>query len=124
MENLLKLHRKKSDFTDAIQAAAKHFKIRAVFIEKDYWVTYVLKNLVDSEYSKSVLFKGGTSLSKAYKIVERFSEDIDLAIIPTSKVSQNVLEKLVSTVDRKIALFPLKEDERKSFTSKNKKFRQ
>ena len=124
MENILKLHRKKTDFTAAIQTAAKHFKIREVFIEKDYWVTYVLKNLANSPYSEKVVFKGGTSLSKAYKIAERFSEDIDLAIIANSKSSQGALDKLIMEVEKKIALNPLKLDKKPSFTSRNKKFRQ
>ena len=120
----MKLHRKKTDFTAAIQTAAKHFKIREVFIEKDYWVTYVLKNLANSPYSEKVVFKGGTSLSKAYKIAERFSEDIDLAIIANSKSSQGALDKLIMEVEKKIALNPLKLDKKPSFTSRNKKFRQ
>ena len=124
MENILKLHRKKDDFTAAIQIAAKHFKIREVFIEKDYWVSYVLKNLANSRYSERVVFKGGTSLSKAYRIAERFSEDIDLAIISNSKSSQSALDKMIVAVEKEIALNPLKIDKKLSFTSRNKKFRQ
>ena len=120
----MKLHRKKADFTAAIQTAAKHFKIREVFVEKDYWVTYVLKNLANSQYSDKVVFKGGTSLSKAYKVAERFSEDIDLAIVASTKESQDELNKLITMIEMEIALEPLDVDEELSFTSKNKKFRQ
>jgi len=49
-------------------------------IEKDAWVTLILRMLFSSELSPYIVFKGGTSLSKAYKIIERFSEDIDLVI--------------------------------------------
>lgn len=49
-------------------------------IEKDWWVCLVLKAIFQSKYADSVIFKGGTSLSKAYQLVERFSEDIDLII--------------------------------------------
>ena len=49
-------------------------------IEKDAWVTLVLKMLFHSEIANHIVFKGGTSLSKAYGIIERFSEDIDFAI--------------------------------------------
>jgi predicted nucleotidyltransferase component of viral defense system len=49
-------------------------------IEKDAWVTLVLRMIFNSEIEQYLVFKGGTSLSKAYKLIERFSEDIDIAI--------------------------------------------
>jgi len=52
----------------------------AFAIEKDAWVSLVLRMLFLSEISKHLIFKGGTSLSKAYQLIERFSEDIDFAI--------------------------------------------
>ncbi len=52
----------------------------AFAIEKDAWVSLVLRMLFLSEISKHLVFKGGTSLSMAYQLIERFSEDIDFAI--------------------------------------------
>ena len=49
-------------------------------IEKDWWVTQVLRVLFSLPYAEHLSFKGGTSLSKAWNIIERFSEDIDIAI--------------------------------------------
>ena len=49
-------------------------------IEKDAWVTLVLRMLFASKLHDHIVFKGGTSLSKVYNLIERFSEDIDLAI--------------------------------------------
>jgi len=50
-------------------------------IEKDFWVCWVLKKLFESkELSQHLVFKGGTSLSKVYGVIDRFSEDIDLII--------------------------------------------
>jgi len=49
-------------------------------IEKDAWVTLVLRILFRSEIKNHIVFKGGTSLSKAYGLIERFSEDIDFSI--------------------------------------------
>jgi hypothetical protein len=49
-------------------------------VEKDWWVTLILKAVFLTEYAPHLLFKGGTSLSKCWKLVSRFSEDIDLAI--------------------------------------------
>jgi hypothetical protein len=51
-------------------------------IEKDWWVTLVLKAIFSLPFSKYIVFKGGTSLSKGWKLIERFSEDIDLAVNP------------------------------------------
>jgi len=52
----------------------------AVAIEKDWWVTLCLKASFSLPYSEHIIFKGGTSLSKGWDLIERFSEDIDLAI--------------------------------------------
>jgi predicted nucleotidyltransferase component of viral defense system len=49
-------------------------------IEKDARVTLILRIIFSSRIEQHLVFKGGTSLSKAYKIIERFSEDIDIAI--------------------------------------------
>jgi predicted nucleotidyltransferase component of viral defense system len=49
-------------------------------IEKDWWVTLALKMLFTSKYSAFFTFKGGTSLSKGWGIIDRFSEDIDIAL--------------------------------------------
>jgi hypothetical protein len=47
-------------------------------LEKDVWVVWILGALFDSSLTADLTFKGGTSLSKAYKVIDRFSEDIDL----------------------------------------------
>ena len=52
----------------------------SVAIEKDWWITLVLNASFSLSYSKNIVFKGGTSLSKGWNLIERFSEDIDLAI--------------------------------------------
>jgi len=59
-------------------AAKKGFVENAA--EKDWWVTMVLKALFSMDVSKYLLFKGGTSLSKGWNLIKRFSEDIDLLI--------------------------------------------
>ena len=56
--------------------------ITAKAIEKDWWVTLTIKALFESPYAKFFIFKGGTSLSKGWKLIERFSEDIDIALDP------------------------------------------
>jgi predicted nucleotidyltransferase component of viral defense system len=89
-----------NDFVDAIESAAAHFKMRAIFIEKDYWVTHVLKNLSTSKLLDEVVFKGGTSLSKAHDCINRFSEDIDLAILKTEDMSGNQITNKIKAAEK------------------------
>lgn len=96
------LHKSPQIFKEAIEATAQYMKIRPVFIEKDYWVCYVLKNLSQSKYADDIVFKGGTSLSKAYACIERFSEDIDLAILSPQEHTGNQLAKLLKTISENI----------------------
>ncbi len=74
------LHKDITAFKAAISTASENLKILPVFIEKDFWITLVLKRLADSKYKDKVVFKGGgTSLSKGYKLIQRFSDDVDIA---------------------------------------------
>jgi len=61
-----------------IETAARR-AIAPVVVEKDYWVCVVLKALFDEPQPIDLIFKGGTSLSKGYGLIDRFSEDVDLA---------------------------------------------
>lgn len=61
------------------QASAKE-GINANLVEKDWWVCQVLKALYSLPCAGNISFKGGTSLSKCWKLIERFSEDVDIAI--------------------------------------------
>jgi hypothetical protein len=63
------------------EAAAERGDISAAVIEKDFWVCWTLKQLFALDASPArLIFKGGTSLSKVYGVIERFSEDIDLSL--------------------------------------------
>ena len=55
-------------------------RLPAAAIEKDWWVVQTLRLVFELECADSLVFKGGTSLSKAWGLIERFSEDIDLAL--------------------------------------------
>ena len=61
------------------QTEATHPGVNQVAIEKDWWVTVTLKALFQTDCREWLIFKGGTSLSKGFNIIERFSEDIDYA---------------------------------------------
>ena len=68
--------------------AAAGIGIRQDMIEKDFWVSWVLNRMFsDEELARIFLFKGGTSLSKAFNCIRRFSEDIDL-LLALSEVSE------------------------------------
>ena len=72
------------DFRDAIAAAANYFSSQGLteqFIEKDYYITEALR-MIAGLYPERVIFKGGTSLSKGWNLINRFSEDIDLFFNP------------------------------------------
>ncbi len=98
----MNLHENTQAFEDAIRATSDHFNIREVFIEKDYWVTFILRRLSLSENKDKVVFKGGTSLSKVYKLIERFSEDIDLAIIKEPGQSDNQIGRLIKSLQTEL----------------------
>ena len=70
------LHEERDLFRKIIISASEQLGIVPQMVEKDYYVTMILRLLSDSY--NNVVFKGGTSLSKAYNIISRFSEDIDV----------------------------------------------
>jgi hypothetical protein len=102
-------------------------------IEKDYWVVWTLERLFSLEKLKSHLtFKGGTSLSKIYGLIDRFSEDIDLSIerdffgfgspddpenAPSKKKQQTVLDNLAKACSSYVQTQML-EDLKNAFTAK------
>lgn len=71
------LHKDEKLFRQTVSSAALEMQLPVSVIEKDYYVTMILKRL--AEASSDCVFKGGTSLSKCYHVIDRFSEDIDIA---------------------------------------------
>jgi predicted nucleotidyltransferase component of viral defense system len=95
----MKLHNYKDAFEGAIVATAQHFGISEVYIEKDYWVTLALKQIFTDANSKDIaVFKGGTSLSKCFSIIDRFSEDIDMVVIKEDGETDNSLKRKLKKV--------------------------
>ncbi|MGK2959329.1 MAG: nucleotidyl transferase AbiEii/AbiGii toxin family protein [Acidimicrobiales bacterium] len=92
------LVREEPDAFDALRdAAAERHGVDPGSIEKDYWATEVLRSATTPlDGVDCFVFKGGTSLSKAYGIIERFSEDVDLLVI--SEHSGKALKRLLRTV--------------------------
>ncbi|MFB2838603.1 nucleotidyl transferase AbiEii/AbiGii toxin family protein [Floridanema evergladense] len=99
------------DFRDAVIAAREHFAsfgLTEQFIEKDYYVTEALR-IVATNWPNQVIFKGGTSLSKGWKLIERFSEDIDLflnrqAFVPP--LGANRVDRELETIETVVGNHP------------------
>lgn len=85
-----------AEFAPTIDAAAGQLGISPAAVEKDYWVSEALRALANGN-GRDFVFKGGTSLSKAYRIIERFSEDIDVLVIPGQR-SKGATHSLMKTM--------------------------
>ena len=73
------LDQHKEQFADAIRLASETLGISPIYVEKDYWITKMLRRLSESNLATHIVWKGGTSLSKGYGVIDRFSSDIDVA---------------------------------------------
>jgi len=86
------------DFEQAVLHAQEHFRdrgLRPAIIEKDYFVTEALRVLAEAVGDK-IIFKGGTSLSKGWNLIQRFSEDIDIFLDPqafTPMLGKNAIDR-------------------------------
>ena len=94
----MNLHEDKSIIQEAIVATAQHFKIPEIYIEKDYWVTLALHEIFHSPLAKEAVFKGGTALSKCHKLIERFSEDIDIVVLRKDGENDNQLKNKLKAI--------------------------
>lgn len=88
------LHEEREVFFNAVNLASVREAILPTVVEKDYYVTMILRRL--SEKLGFIVFKGGTSLSKCHKVIKRFSEDIDITI--DEKLSQGQMRSLKHTI--------------------------
>jgi predicted nucleotidyltransferase component of viral defense system len=103
-----------SDRREALNIAASETGRPANLLEKDVWVVQALDVLFSSEFGPHLVFKGGTALSKVHRVIERFSEDVDvtydirelapdetakamkeLDVIPESRSQQSKLSDLI-----------------------------
>lgn len=118
----MRLHEDAESFSELVQVTAENIGLPQVYVEKDYWVTKALKHLSESAHVNEVVFKGGTSLSKAYRLIDRFSEDIDLAVFAgdmNDKPRKDLLKGVETTVTNGLIL--VQNDERESKGSRYRK---
>ncbi len=90
------LHNDKELFEQTVLLVARDTNINPAIIEKDYFVTLFLKEMVSRQ--PNLVFKGGTSLSKCYKLIKRFSEDIDLNIETDGNPTEGQKKKLKANI--------------------------
>lgn len=90
------LHNDKAVFEETILKTSEYLGVKVKIVEKDYYVTLFLKELVTA--MPDIIFKGGTSLSKCYHVIKRFSEDIDLNIQSENKPSESKRKKMKSSI--------------------------
>ena len=115
----LRLRENPDDLAALIARSSSARGIPQAFVEKDFWVTEVLRSVAEPldtlipsgvELAPHVVFKGGTSLSRAYHLIQRFSEDIDILVEPGSLVlGSNQLDKLLERIDKRARPFVLEE---------------
>ncbi len=118
----MNLHEDEEVFAELVAITAETIGLPQVYVEKDYWVTKALKHLAESRHVSEVVFKGGTSLSKAYRLIDRFSEDIDLAVLAGGK-GDSARKRLLKSVEATASkgLTCVKGDARESKGSKFRK---
>ena len=99
-----------SEFEQAMLRAAEHFGVSEQFVEKDYYVTEILR-IIAERLGDKAMFKGGTSLSKGWGLISRFSEDIDLFVNPDrfaprpgKRKMDRILKELAAAVSQHPAL--------------------
>ena len=90
----------------AFLLAAQKKGLPEPIIEKDWWVSQVLNIIFNLPIADQLVFKGGTSLSKAWNLIERFSEDIDLAVNPAYfSVTETPTKKQIKQLRKRSSLF-------------------
>lgn len=80
-------------------------RIPVQFVEKDFWVTELLRAVVSgaADAGAVAVFKGGTSLSKGYRLIERFSEDVDILLVPPRGLGEQARHRVLKRICRTVA---------------------
>jgi hypothetical protein len=97
------------DFDVLVGRVAEHLGFPTAFVERDYWITEILRSISQpiEDYEANVIFKGGTSLSKGWRLLQRMSEDVDV-IVTFGQISKNgrdrALKLVIERVERDIGV--------------------
>ena len=118
----MKLHEDKFAFLNIINLIHEASSIRTDILEKDYYVTLLLRELAGKQVTLPAYFKGGTALYKAQKSIRRFSEDIDLTVC-IDNCSNSQAKKRLEMATKKYQALPrtsrkdLEDDRKGSITT-------
>lgn len=101
------LHENESLFRQAILATSQRMgqlgkQIPEIFVEKDYWVTLALHRIFHGKAKNFAIFKGGTALSKCHRLIERFSEDIDMVVVREEGDNGNTLKRKLRVISESV----------------------
>jgi hypothetical protein len=97
-----RLRDRSADLSALVSQTVDATQIPAAFVEKDFWVVELLRSVSASVEGAVVVFKGGTSLSKAYGLVERFSEDVDLLLAVGGELSIGQRDHLLKLICKRV----------------------
>ena len=107
---IMYLHKENRElFRDVILLTSQKLEVSEDIVEKDYYVTSILKKLSEIDYP--IVFKGGTSLSKAFNVIDRFSEDIDITFTEhlgearRKKLKYNIIKPIADDLELNIRNF-------------------
>lgn len=99
----MRLHENKQLFRQAIQFTSQQMGIPEIYVEKDYWVTFILHAVFSSPVGEDTVFKGGTSLLKCHGHIKRFSEDVDLIALRREGETDNRLKSKLKQISKVVS---------------------
>ena len=100
----MRLHDNKQLFRQAVQFTSQQMGIPEIYVEKDYWVTFILHAVFLSPIGVETVFKGGTSLLKCHGHINRFSEDVDLIVLRKEGETNNKLKSKLKKITKVISV--------------------
>ncbi len=95
---MTRLRDRPNDLAALVSRASDLLRLPLADVEKDFWVTELLRSVARPIDGGICIFKGGTSLSKAYSIIERFSEDVDILVAPPESATPGARDRLLKGV--------------------------
>lgn len=98
-----RLRESRDDLLALITEAAKDISYPAAWVEKDYWITEILRSLAEPFGDHLVVFKGGTSLSKAWHLIQRMSEDVDILLVSREGAGSGARDKALKALTKRTA---------------------
>jgi hypothetical protein len=99
------LREAREDFIVLVERVAAHLNYPPAFVERDYWITEILRSIARpiEKYDANVVFKGGTSLSKGWRLIQRMSEDVDILVTFGDGTGRGVKDRALKLLIERVA---------------------